>query len=79
MAKGKKVVKFHRTFRLNMAVIVFLVIFFYMLYNIFRYFTTPQVAVYEVSLGSIAQDTLYTGYPGQCSLGIPHTRLLAES
>ena len=61
MAKGKKVVKFHRTFRLNMAVIVFLVIFFYMLYNIFRYFTTPQVAVYEVSLGSIAQDTLYTG------------------
>ena len=61
MAKGKKVVKFHRTLRLNMAVVVFLVIFIYMLYNIVRYFTTPQVAVYEVSQGSIAQDNLYTG------------------
>ncbi len=61
MAKSKKVVKFHKTLRLNMAVVVFLVVFFYMLYNMFRYFTTPQVAVYEVTQGSIVQDNLYTG------------------
>lgn len=58
---NKKIVKFHKETNLNIGVIVFLIIFIYMLYNIFQYFTTKQVAVYEVSQGTIAQDSTFTG------------------
>lgn len=58
---NKKVVKFHKQSHLNIGIIVFLIIFIYMLYNIFQYFTTEQAAVYEVSQGTIAQNNTFTG------------------
>lgn len=61
MANNKKVVKFHKTSQLNIGVIIFLIILVYMLYNIFQYFTTERVAVYEVSQGTIAQNNTFTG------------------
>ncbi len=62
MAKqNKKIVKFHRMSQLNIGVIIFLIIFIYLLYNIFQYFTTEQIAVYEVSQGTITQNNIYTG------------------
>lgn len=59
--RNKKIVKFHKGSHLNIGVIVFFMIFIYMLYNIFQYFTTEQVAVYEVSQGTIAQNNTFTG------------------
>lgn len=59
--RNKKIIKFHKGSHLNIGVIVFLIIFIYMLYNIFQYFTTKQVAVYEVSQGTIAQNNTFTG------------------
>ncbi|TGY96726.1 hypothetical protein E5329_08130 [Petralouisia muris] len=59
--KNKKVVKFHRMSHLNIGVIVFLIIFVYMLYNIFQYFTAKQIAVYEVTQGTITQNNTFTG------------------
>ncbi len=59
--KNKKVVKFHRMSHLNIGVIVFLIIFVYMLYNIFQYFTAKQIAVYEVTQGTITQNNKFTG------------------
>ncbi|MCI8484875.1 MAG: hypothetical protein HFH41_11140 [Lachnospiraceae bacterium] len=59
--KNKKIVKFHRASHLNVGVIVFLIIFIYMIYNIFQYFTTQQVAVYEVTQGTITQNHTFTG------------------
>ncbi len=59
--RNKKIIKFHKGTHLNIGVIVFLIIFIYMLYNIFQYFTTKQVAVYEVSQGTIAQNNTFTG------------------
>lgn len=61
MANNKKVIKFHKTSQLNIGVIIFLIILVYMLYNIFQYFTTERVAVYEVSQGTIAQNNTFTG------------------
>ena len=63
MAKknSKKVVKFHRASHFNIGVVVFLIIFVYMVYNIFQYFTAGQVAVYEVTQGTITQNHTYTG------------------
>ena len=59
--KNKKVVKFHRTSHFNIGVLVFLIIFVYMIYNIFQYFTAKQVAVYEVTQGTITQNNTFTG------------------
>ncbi|NBH15119.1 hypothetical protein D3Z36_13265 [Lachnospiraceae bacterium] len=62
MAKqNKKIVKFHRMSQLNIGVIIFLIIFVYLVYNIFQYFTTEQIAVYEVSQGTITQNNIFTG------------------
>lgn len=58
---NKKVIKFHKTSQLNIGVVIFLIILVYMLYNIFQYFTTERVAVYEVSQGTIAQNNTFTG------------------
>ena len=51
--KNKKIVKFHRVSQINIGVIIFLIIFIYLLYNVYVYFTTERVAVYEVSQGTI--------------------------
>ena len=59
--KNKKVVKFHKTSHLNIGIIIFLIIFIYMVYNIFLYFTTKQIAVYEVSQGTLTQNHTFTG------------------
>lgn len=59
--KNNKVVKFHRISQLNIGVIIFLIIFIYLVYNIFQYFTTEQIAVYEVTQGTITQNNIYTG------------------
>ena len=59
--KNKKIVKFHRTPRFNVGILVFLIIFIYMVYNIFQYFTAKHVAVYEVTQGTITQENTFTG------------------
>lgn len=59
--RNQKIVKFHKASHLNIGVIVFIIIFIYMLYNIFQYFTADQVAAYEVSQGTIAQNNTFTG------------------
>lgn len=59
--KNKKVVKFHRMSHLNIGIVVFLIIFIYMLYNMFQYFTEKQTAIYEVTQGTITQENTFTG------------------
>ncbi len=59
--KNKKIVKFHRVSQINIGVIIFLIIFIYLLYNVYVYFTTERVAVYEVSQGTIAENNVFTG------------------
>lgn len=59
--KNKKVVKFHRTSHINIGIVVFAIIFIYMLYNIYQYFTEKQTAIYEVTQGTITQDNTFTG------------------
>lgn len=59
--KNKKVVKFHRTSHFNIGIIVFAIIFIYMLYNMYQYFTEKKTAIYEVTQGTITQDNTFTG------------------
>lgn len=59
--KRKKIIKFYKLPHINLGIVVFGIIFIYMLYNVFVYFTTKQVAFYEVSQGTIAQNDTSTG------------------
>ena len=59
--RNRKVIKFHKGSQFNIGVIIFLIILVYMLYNLFQYFTTERIAVYEVSQGTIAQNNTFTG------------------
>lgn len=46
---------------INIGVVVFGIIFIYILFNIFSYFTTEHIAVYEVGQGTIAENNTYQG------------------
>ena len=61
MAERKKIVKYRRPINLNIGVIVFGIIFIYIAYNTFSYFTTEHISVYEVGHGTIAENNTYYG------------------
>ncbi len=56
-----KVVKYKKPFSFNIGLIIFILIVFYVFFNIFSYLTKKNVSEYEVVQGSIASNTLYRG------------------
>ena len=61
LAKNKKVVKYKRPFSLNIGIVIFLIIFIYLVYNAYSYFTATHVSPYEVVQGTIAENNIYRG------------------
>lgn len=61
MKEQRKVVKYHRPLHLNIGVVVFGIIFIYIIFNVYFYFTEEHVSVYEVVPGTIAENNTYTG------------------
>ena len=59
--KNKKVVKYRKPLQFNIGIAIFAVIFCYLLYYVFDFFTTKQISAYEVTQGSIAQDNVFEG------------------
>ncbi len=59
--RNRKIVRYRKPIQLNIGIIVFGIIFIYMLYFVFSYFTTSHVSAYEVTKGSIAQNTVFDG------------------
>lgn len=59
--RNKKIVKYKKPLQFNIGIAVFAVVFLYLLYYIYAFFTTEQISVYEVKQGTIAQDTLFDG------------------
>lgn len=62
MAKNKKIVRYRKPFNLNIGFIIFGIIFVYMMFFVFTYFTTTHISVYEVVQGKIAVNNSYTGF-----------------
>lgn len=62
MAERKKIVKYRKPRNLNIGVIIFGIIFIYIVFNIFSYFTAEHISVYEVQQGTIAENTNYQGF-----------------
>lgn len=61
VSKNKKVVRYQKQFHLNIGLIIFGIIFIYMMFYVFSYFTSSQTSVYEVIHGTIAINNSYTG------------------
>ena len=61
MAKSKKVVRYRRPVHINIGLVVFGIICFYMMFYVYSYFTSAHISVYEVVPGSIAVNNTYTG------------------
>lgn len=58
---SKKIVKYKKPFNLNIGIVIFVIIFIYLLFNVFSYVTTTHVAVYEVGHGTMAENNIFRG------------------
>lgn len=62
MASDKnKIVKYPKVPRINIGIVIFVVILFYMMYHLFAYLTADHISVYEVEYGTIAESNTYQG------------------
>ncbi len=59
--KKRNIVRFPGGFHLNIGIVVFSFVAFYIAYNIYSYLTTVHVSPYEVEQGTIEVNTSYTG------------------
>lgn len=61
MSDNRKVVNYRKPFNLNIGVIIFVIIFIYLVFNVFSYLTTTHISVYEVEQGTMAANNVYRG------------------
>lgn len=59
--KVTKIRKYRKPLNLNIGMLIFGVIFFYVIVCVILYFQTSHIVRYEVQEGSLATDTIYTG------------------
>ena len=61
LKQNKKIVKYRKPFNINIGIIIFIIIFIYLVFNVFSYVTTEHISVYEVEQGTIAENNVYRG------------------
>ena len=61
MKKSKNVVQYRKTIDINIGIIIFVIIFIYLIFNVFSYLTETHISVYEVEQGTIAVNNVYNG------------------
>lgn len=59
MSEKNNIVKFHKQIHINIASIIFFIIFIYILFHVFTYLTTENITIYEVSQGTITSQDNY--------------------
>ncbi len=61
MKKKDNVTEFPKFININIGVVIFIIIFIYLLFNVLTYFTKVHISVYEVEQGTIAANNIYKG------------------
>lgn len=61
MSKNQKVIKYKKPLNFNIGLGIFLLIIFYVIFNVFSYLTSSPIAEYEVGQGTIASNNVYHG------------------
>lgn len=59
MTEKNNIVKFHKQIHVNIASIIFFIIFIYILFHVFTYLTTENITIYEVSQGTLTSQDNY--------------------
>lgn len=59
--RKKNIIRFPGGMHLNIGIVVFLFVAFYMAYNVYSYLTAVHIQAYEVEKGTIEVNTSYTG------------------
>lgn len=62
MEKETNVIKYRKPLNINIGVIIFVIIFIYLMFNVLTYFTETHISVYEVEQGTIASNNIYNGF-----------------
>ncbi len=61
MSKSKKVVRYKKPFNLNIGVVIFVIIFIYVIFNVYTYVTAIHISPYEVEQGTMAENNIHRG------------------
>lgn len=61
MEKETNVIKYRKPLNINIGVVIFVIIFIYVVFNVFMYFTETHIAPYEVEYGTMAANNIYNG------------------
>lgn len=61
LKKSKNVIRYRKSLNINIGVIIFIIIFIYLIFNVFSYLTETHISVYEVEQGTIAVNNVYNG------------------
>ena len=61
LGKEENVIKYRKPLNINIGVIIFVIIFIYLVFNVFTYFTKTHVSPYEVEYGTMASNNIYEG------------------
>ena len=61
LEKEANVIKYRKPLNINIGVIIFVIIFIYLLFNVYMYFTKTHISPYEVEYGTMAANNIYKG------------------
>lgn len=61
LKKNKNIVRYKKTANINIGIIIFVIIFIYLVFNIFSYLTETHISKYEVEQGTIAANNVFHG------------------
>ena len=61
LKKETNVIKYRKPLNINIGIVIFVIIFIYVVFNVFMYFTETHIAPYEVEQGTMAANNIYNG------------------
>lgn len=62
LEKETNVIKYRKPLNINIGVVIFVIIFIYVVFNVFMYFTETHISPYEVEYGTMAANNIYNGF-----------------
>ena len=62
LEKETNVIKYRKPLNIHIGVVIFVIIFIYMVFNVIMYFTETHISPYEVEYGTMAANNIYNGF-----------------
>lgn len=62
LKKETNIIKYRKPFSINIGLVIFAIIFIYVVFNVYLYFTETHISPYEVEYGTMAANNIYNGF-----------------